>query len=86
MQLLLALVPGTPAALLINENIHGLRGKLLEIGCFDGYLLKRLKSDKWDVYGCDPANQTSIAIENIGSDRIINDFFFKILTQPMLLM
>ena len=60
-----------------NKNIPVLKGRLLEIGCFDGYLLGRLKNDGWDVYGCDPAGQTSIAIKNIGSDRIVNDFFSK---------
>ena len=57
------------------KNIPSSKGKLLEIGCFDGYLLTRLQKDHWDVYGCDPAGQTSIAIENLGSDRIVNDFF-----------
>ena len=53
------------------------KGKILEVGCFDGYLLTLLKSDGWDVYGCDPAGQTSIAIANLGKDKINNDFFSR---------
>jgi len=60
-----------------DAHAKNTRGKLLEIGCFDGYLLTRLRKDHWDVYGCDPAGQTSIAIENLGSDRIVNDFFSR---------
>ncbi len=51
--------------------------KLLEVGCFDGYLLTLLQKDSWDIYGCDPAGQTSIAVKNLGEDRIINDFFSR---------
>jgi len=50
-------------------------GKLLEIACFDGYLLTKLQNDGWDVYGCDPSNMTKVAMETLGSDRITNDFF-----------
>lgn len=65
-----------------SKNIFGdgkarPKGKVLEIGCFDGYLLMLLQKDGWDVFGCDPAGQTSIAIENLGKDRIVNDFFLK---------
>lgn len=60
-----------------TANVPERKGRLLEVGCFDGYLLGELQNDGWDVYGCDPAGQTSIAIKNIGSDRIINDFFCK---------
>ncbi len=51
------------------------KGKLLEIACFDGYLLKKLQNDGWDVYGCDPSALTQTAIDQIGKERIINDFF-----------
>jgi len=50
-------------------------GKLLEIACFDGYLLTKLQKDGWDVYGCDPSTMTKIPMETLGSERIINDFF-----------
>ncbi len=60
-----------------GKNIADRRGRVLEIGCFDGYLLTKLQKDHWDVYGCDPAGQTSIAIQNLGADRIVNDFFTK---------
>ncbi len=51
------------------------KGKLLEIACFDGYLLKKLQDDGWDVYGCDPSALTQTAVAQLGQDRIINDFF-----------
>ena len=34
------------------------KGKVLEIACFDGYILRKLKQEKWDVYGCDPSPTT----------------------------
>lgn len=58
------------------------KGKLLEIGCFDGYLLLKLLNDGWDVYGCDPSPMTVVAKENIGDERITNDFFNKDLFEP----
>lgn len=51
------------------------KGKILEIACFDGYLLKKLQKDGWDVYGCDPSALTQIAIDYLGPDRVIHDFF-----------
>ncbi len=52
-------------------------GKILEIACFDGYLLKRLKTYKWDVHGCDPCSSTNIAIKLLGNKRIKKVFFKK---------
>ena len=52
-------------------------GKLLEIACFDGYLLKRLKTYKWDVYGCYPCSYTIIAIKLFGGKKIKLYFFKK---------
>ena len=60
-----------------NSPANGGKGRLLEIGCFDGYLLGELKKAAWDVYGCDPAGQTRIAIASLGKERIVNDFFSK---------
>jgi len=57
------------------QDCHLKKGKLLEIACFDGYLLNKFQNDGWDVYGCDPSTMTKVAMETLGSDRIINDFF-----------
>ena len=56
-------------------------GKILEIACFDGYLLEKLKKLKWDVYGCDPCPVTDIAINRLGRERI-RKAFFKDVTYP----
>ena len=53
------------------------KGTLLEIACFDGYLLLKLLNDGWDVYGCDPSPMAKLAMENLGKKKIINDFFTK---------
>ena len=50
-------------------------GKMLEIACFDGYILEQCRNDGWDVYGCDPSSMTQIAMKNIGEDKITNGFF-----------
>ena len=63
--------PGSYRPITISSYI----GKLLEIACFDGYLLKKLNSDGWDIYGCDPSSMTKVAVEDFGEERIINDFF-----------
>lgn len=39
------------------------KGRALEIGCFDGYLLKLLKDRDWDCYGIDPAEEVLEARE-----------------------
>ena len=52
-------------------------GKILEIACFDGYLLKKLKKFNWDVHGCDPCSTTDIAVKLLGKKRIKKVFFKK---------
>ena len=52
-------------------------GKLLEIACFDGFLLQKFEKN-WDVYGCDPSTATrTIALNHLGKERIRNEFFSK---------
>jgi len=59
-------------------NKNNLRkGKLLEIACFDGFVLKKIQNDSWDVYGCDPSPMTAIAKNLIGKQKIKNEYFFK---------
>jgi 2-polyprenyl-3-methyl-5-hydroxy-6-metoxy-1,4-benzoquinol methylase len=61
----------------VKENNGGKLGKLLEIGCFDGFLLQKFE-DAWEVYGCDPSTATGrIASARFGKDRIRNNFFIK---------
>ncbi len=50
------------------------KGELLEIACFDGYFLEILNNDGWDIYGCDPAANTSIAISKFGEKKIKKEF------------
>jgi 2-polyprenyl-3-methyl-5-hydroxy-6-metoxy-1,4-benzoquinol methylase len=50
-------------------------GEILEIACFDGYLLLKLKELGWSVWGCDPAAQAKIASEKLGADRVSREFF-----------
>ena len=57
------------------QNCRLSKGKILEIACSDGFLLSRLQKDGWDIFGCDPSSITKIAIDDLGKDRIINDFF-----------
>lgn len=52
-------------------------GKIMEVACFDGYLLKQLKKLKWDVHGCDPCSTADIAIKILGNKRIKKVFFEK---------
>ena len=49
--------------------------KLLEIGCFDGYLLHKLKSNVCDVYGIDPSTVTQKARRDFPAGRIVNAFY-----------
>ena len=53
------------------------KGKLLEIACFDGYLLNKMKKNGWDVYGCDPSPMSSTAEEIIGNQKIEKKYFNK---------
>ena len=59
-----------------NQNSLN-KGKLLELACFDGYLLKKIQKDGWDVFGCDPSPTTKTAADLIGKKRIVNDYFHK---------
>ena len=58
------------------------KGKLLEIACFDGYLLKIFQTEGWDVFGCDPSPITVTAGKLIGEEKINNEFFYKGLYPP----
>lgn len=51
------------------------KGKLLEIGCFDGYLLNELQKEEWDVYGIDPSNATTNIVNNFPTGHIKSSFF-----------
>ena len=51
------------------------KGKLLEIACFDGYLLKKFQDDGWDVYGCDPSPITKNARELLRFDKVKIEYF-----------
>ena len=53
------------------------KGKLMEVACFDGFLLNILDKDGWDIYGCDPASQTEIAINKFGKNKIKKEFLTK---------
>ena len=44
--------------------------KLLEIACFDGFILKKLFKRKWDVYGSDPSPSTKELLKELGPKRI----------------
>jgi len=59
-----------------NEN-NLKKGKLLEVACFDGFLLRKIQNDGWDVYGCDPSPMTVIAENLIGKGKIKNEYFCK---------
>ena len=50
-------------------------GRLLEIACFDGYILKELARKDWDVYGCDPSPSINNAIKMFGKKKIKKTFF-----------
>jgi 2-polyprenyl-3-methyl-5-hydroxy-6-metoxy-1,4-benzoquinol methylase len=57
------------------QDCHLKTGKLLEIACFDGYLLNKFQNDGWEVYGCDPSSMTKVTVDKFGKKRIVNDFF-----------
>ena len=50
-------------------------GKILEIGCFDGYVIKELARKNWDVYGCDPSPSINNVIKIFGKKKIKKTFF-----------
>ena len=49
--------------------------KLLEIACFDGFILKKLFKRKWDVYGSDPSPSTRELLKELGPKRIKQKYF-----------
>ena len=49
--------------------------KLLEIACFDGFILKKLFKRKWDVYGSDPSPSTKELLKELGPKRIKQKYF-----------
>lgn len=53
------------------------KGVLMEVACFDGFLLNLLNKDGWDIYGCDPATQTDIALDKFGKNKIKKEFLSK---------
>ena len=57
-----------------KNNIIKKNSKVLEIGCFDGYIINKLKKN-FDVYGCDPSPGASIGIKK--GLKIKRSFFTK---------
>ena len=53
------------------------KGKILEIACYDCYLLKTMYRDNWDVYGCDPSIDTKNFLKNFPKGRVKKQFFDK---------
>lgn len=49
--------------------------KVLEIGCFDGFILNKLKQKKFNVYGCEPSDGANIA-KKFGI-KVKKNFFSK---------
>lgn len=57
------------------KSIKQKKGKSLEIASFDGYLMGLMKNIGWDVYGCDPANESKNAQRKFG--KKIKTVFYK---------
>tara|TARA_Y100000741_G_C18250689_1_gene557183 strand:- start:1044 stop:2201 length:1158 start_codon:yes stop_codon:yes gene_type:complete len=53
------------------------KGNVLEIACYDGYVLNLLKKDGWKVYGCDPNPMVKFAQKNLGKKFILKKMFTK---------
>ncbi len=51
-------------------------GEVLEVACYDGYVLDLLKNKGWDVYGCDPNLMVKFAQKKFGSN-ILPEMFDK---------
>jgi len=77
----------------IYENSNLKKGKVLEIGCFDGYFLSLLKNDGFEVYGCEPSGGADIAISEFNipvekeyyRDGIYDEKFFDMVAMRHLL-
>jgi SAM-dependent methyltransferase len=55
------------------QHFSGLqsRGRILDIGCADGRLLKKLKAEGWDIYGIDlDRKSVEVARKNCQTDHI----------------
>jgi 2-polyprenyl-3-methyl-5-hydroxy-6-metoxy-1,4-benzoquinol methylase len=48
------------------ENNFPAGGKILDIGCGNGFLLSHLKKEKWDCYGVEPSASVSEMAKNNG--------------------
>ena len=57
------------------SSVNLKKGKSLEIASFDGYLMNLMKNIGWDVYGCDPANESKNAKKKFG--KKIKTVFYK---------
>ena len=53
------------------------KGKILEIACYDCYLLKTMYQDNWDMYGCDPSIDTNKFLKDFPKGRVKKEFFNK---------
>ena len=53
-----------------------LRGRVLEVGCFDGFFLSLLRDRGCDVIGCDPSPGADIAARQLGI-KVLREFFRK---------
>ena len=53
------------------------KGKILEIACYDCYLLKKMYKDDWDIHGCDPSIDTTNFLKNFPKKRVKKKFFDK---------
>jgi SAM-dependent methyltransferase len=47
----------------LKKSLNKKRKNILEIGCFDGYLLKKLQELGYNVLGCDPSQGAEIGIK-----------------------
>jgi 2-polyprenyl-3-methyl-5-hydroxy-6-metoxy-1,4-benzoquinol methylase len=56
-----------------KKDLFNKNKDVLEIGCFDGILLKELKKIKFNVEGCEPSDGAKIAKKN--GINVIKDFF-----------
>lgn len=49
-------------------------GKILEIGCGYGYLLKKFKDAKWDTYGIEPSPYASKVAKSVNEINVSNNY------------
>lgn len=53
------------------------KSALLEIGCFDGFLLNELRINGWEVFGCDPSQMTEVAVTTYRGNIHKKKFFSR---------